>query len=139
MVGTPNNTNWEAVLLAERESSVTAGERLIVGLLTGARISATMASVDNHVPVVGIVFVSTREDNRLRTLRLTSRDACLSRYVYPALVELGAVLEKAAFGIPGYMSKGAFGQLDTYRIALSKVWLLSIAITSIVLNGSTVG
>jgi len=116
VVGASDNANREAVLLAERESPVPASERLVVDLLTGALISSPVTGVDKHVSVVSVVFVSARENDRFRALCLASRDARLSRHVHPALVEFGAILEKASLGIPGYVSENSFRHAETYRL-----------------------
>lgn len=116
MVRAANNANWETVLLAKREGSVPACERLVVGLLTSALISSPVTGVDNHVPVVSVVLVSARENNRFRALRLASGDAGLDRHVHPALVEFSAILEKASLKISGYVSENSFRHAETYRI-----------------------
>ena len=62
MAGTSNNTDWEAILLTERESPIPAGEGLIVGLLSSTWVSPSMPAVDDRIIVVCIVFVATGED-----------------------------------------------------------------------------
>jgi len=80
---TPDNAYGKAVLLAERESAISAGERLVADLLSGARISPSVARVDDRIAVIDIVFVATRENYRFRSFGSASGDASLDRYVDP--------------------------------------------------------
>jgi hypothetical protein len=116
VVRTSNNANRKAILPTKRESPVTAGERLIVNLLTGVRISASVSSVNEHIPVISVIFVPARENDRLCALHLAARDARLGWYMNSALVEFCAVLEEASFGITGYVSEEPFRHADAYRI-----------------------
>lgn len=63
MIRTPDNTNWKTIQFAERESPVATGERLIVNLLAGDCISASVPGVYDHVSIVGIVFVAARQND----------------------------------------------------------------------------
>jgi hypothetical protein len=62
MAGAPNNAYRKAVLFAERERPVSAGEGLIVGLLSSTWVSASVPGVDDRVAVICIVFVTTGEN-----------------------------------------------------------------------------
>src|SRR3712207_7232786 len=105
MAGTADDANRESVLLAEREGPVSAGEGLVVYLLTGALISSSVAGVDQDVPVIDVVLVPAGEDYGVCALGLASRDARPDREVHPTLAQLGAVLEEAPLGIPWHVSE----------------------------------
>jgi hypothetical protein len=114
--GAPDNANREAVLFAEREGPVAAGERLVVDLLTGDLIPSPLTGVDEHVSVIGIVFVAASENYGFRALRLAPGDAGLYRRVYPALAEFGAIPEETPLGVPWYVSEDAFRHDETYLL-----------------------
>ena len=103
MTGTSNNAHRKAVMFAESERPISVGGRLVVGLLSGTRVSASVPGVDDHITIVHVVFVASGEDYRFGSLPLVSGDIRLNRYVDSALVDLSAVFEEASFGVAGYV------------------------------------
>ena len=81
---------------------------MVVGLLSGTRVSASVPGIDDHITVVHVAFVASGEDYRFSSLPLASGDTRLNRYVDSALVELSAVFEEASFGVTGYVSEELF-------------------------------
>jgi hypothetical protein len=116
---TTDHTNREPGLRIVRECPISPGKGLIVYLLPGGLISSSVPGVDDHIPVIRVVFLATGEDYRFRALGLASGDAGLDRHVDPALAQFGTTLEQASFRIPGHMSEETFWHADAYRIIRS--------------------
>lgn len=76
-------------------------------LLAGFRVAAALPGVQDDRPVVCVVFISPREHDRLRSLRLRPCDPRLQRPVHPRLMERPTRRKQTSWGIARYVSEDA--------------------------------
>lgn len=97
---TTDHPNRLPIELAPNQASVTKHKLLVSNLTPGPRISPTLPGVDDLDAIVLVIWITTRDNDRVSTI-LAAGDSALRGRMHPFPRELSPIRELTALGIPG--------------------------------------